>query len=62
MHCHMLMHMDDGMMGSLVIAEAGDHVEFQSATLTWADGTVVPTPLTVVVTNNKFTAALSRPR
>jgi hypothetical protein len=33
MHCHVLMHMDDGMMGSLVIAEKDDPALFQSATL-----------------------------
>jgi FtsP/CotA-like multicopper oxidase with cupredoxin domain len=55
MHCHVLMHMDDGMMGSLVIAEANDPAVFQAATL------VCPTeatpPLTVVVTNDQFTPA-----
>jgi FtsP/CotA-like multicopper oxidase with cupredoxin domain/plastocyanin len=33
MHCHVLMHMDEGMMGSLVIADGGDPVVLQAATL-----------------------------
>jgi FtsP/CotA-like multicopper oxidase with cupredoxin domain len=56
MHCHVLMHMDDGMMGSLVIAEANDPANFQAATLACpADST--PSRLTVLVTNNQFTPA-----
>lgn len=31
MHCHVLMHMGDGMMGSLVIAEGGDSANLQEA-------------------------------
>jgi hypothetical protein len=54
MHCHVLMHMDDGMMGSLVIAEGGDPAVFQAAPLS-CPGDANPDPLTVVVTNNKFT-------
>jgi FtsP/CotA-like multicopper oxidase with cupredoxin domain len=53
MHCHVLMHMDDGMMGSLVIAEANDPAVFQAATLVCPADNVPP--LTVVVTNNLFT-------
>ena len=52
MHCHVLMHMDEGMMGSLVIAEGGDPAAFQSATLMCPEGTVPPN--TVVVTDFKF--------
>lgn len=54
MHCHVLMHMNDGMMGSLVITEANDPAVFQAATLACPDDSV-QNPLTVVVTNNKFT-------
>ena len=53
MHCHVLMHMDDGMMGSLVIAEAGDVAAFQSATLVCpGEGPVAAN--TVVVKNTSF--------
>ena len=56
MHCHVLMHMDDGMMGSLVVADGGDPAVFQSATLFCEDDTV-PGPIgtTVSVTNFQFT-------
>src|SRR5205085_10098458 len=54
MHCHVLMHMSDGMMGSLVIAEGGDPAVFQAATLACPGETNLD-PRTVVVTNNKFT-------
>jgi len=53
MHCHVLMHMDDGMMGSLVIAEANDPAVFQAATLVCPKDNVAPQ--TVVVANFLFT-------
>ena len=53
MHCHVLIHMDDGMMGSLVIAEANDPAVFQSATLVCPKDNVAPQ--TVVVAGFAFT-------
>lgn len=53
MHCHVLMHMDDGMMGSLVIAEANDPAAFQSATLVCPKDVVAPQ--TIVVNHTAFT-------
>jgi FtsP/CotA-like multicopper oxidase with cupredoxin domain/plastocyanin len=55
MHCHVLMHMDDGMMGSLVVADGGDPAVFQSATLFCEDDTVPVSGNTVVVTDFQFT-------
>jgi FtsP/CotA-like multicopper oxidase with cupredoxin domain/plastocyanin len=55
MHCHVLMHMDDGMMGSLVIADGGDPAHFQSATLICPDDSVPVPGTTIAVTNFQFT-------
>jgi FtsP/CotA-like multicopper oxidase with cupredoxin domain/plastocyanin len=56
MHCHVLMHMDDGMMGSLVVAESGDPVEFQAATLVCPPEDAHE-PDTIAVTDFAFTPA-----
>ena len=47
MHCHVLMHMDDGIMGSLVIADGGDPVALQSATLVCPKEQLPPNTITV---------------
>jgi FtsP/CotA-like multicopper oxidase with cupredoxin domain/plastocyanin len=46
MHCHVLMHMEEGMMGSLVIAEGGDPAAFQMATLACPPEQLPPNTIT----------------
>lgn len=56
MHCHVLMHMEDGMMGSLVIAEKGDPAVFQAATLVCPKETLPPN--TIAAQNFEFIPAV----